>query len=114
MENNAVIFYEMQTNLEKLFDLNINIHQQNSIEELINYLSIEINILINNNFEKLVSILYRMDVSEQKMKQLLKKNNTENSGIVIARLVIEREQQRIKTKKDFLQNLNTNCTEEKW
>ncbi len=114
MENNAVILYEMQTNLEKLFDLNINIHQQNSIEELINYLSIEINILINNNFEKLVSILYRMDVSEQKMKQLLKKNNTENSGIVIARLVIEREQQRIKTKKDFLQNLNTNCTEEKW
>ena len=48
MENNAVILYEMQTNLEKLFDLNINIHQQNSIEELINYLSIEINILINN------------------------------------------------------------------
>ncbi len=114
MENNAVILYEMQTNLEKLFDVNINIHQQNSIEELINYLSIEINSLINNNFEKLVSILYRMDVSEQKIKQLLEKNDTENAGIVIARLVVEREQQRIKTKKDFLQNPNTNCTEEKW
>ncbi len=114
MENNAVILYEMQSNLEKLFDVNINVHQQNSIEELINYLSIEINSLINNNFEKLVSILYRMDVSEKKIKQLLEKNDTENAGIVIARLVVEREQQRIKTKKDFLQNPNTNCTEEKW
>ena len=47
-------------------------------------------------------------------QQLLKKTDTENAGIVIARLVIERGQQRIKTKKDFLQNPNTNCTEEKW
>ncbi len=114
MQNNALILHEIQTNLEKLFDVNINIVNQNSVEEVIEYLSHRINDLINTNFEKLISLLYRMDVSEQKIKHLLEKNNTSNAGLVIAPLMVERELQRIKTKKEFLQTPNNNCTEEKW
>jgi hypothetical protein len=114
MQNNALILHEMQTNLEKLFDVNINIQKQNSIKELISHLSIQINHLINTNFEKLISVLYRMDVSEQKIKHLLANNDNANAGVIIATLIVERELQRIKTKNEFLQTSKNNCDEEKW
>ncbi|MBL0146102.1 MAG: hypothetical protein IPP48_10305 [Chitinophagaceae bacterium] len=104
----------MQTNLEKLFDVNINIPKQNSIDELIQNLSVEINELINTNFEKLISILYRMDVSEQKIKHLLAYNNRTNAGVIIATLMVERELQKIKSRAEFAKKSNDLNEDEKW
>jgi hypothetical protein len=58
-----------------------------------------INELINNDFQKLVSILYRMDVDENKLRELLKKNPGTDAGIIIARLMIARQEQKIRSRK---------------
>jgi hypothetical protein len=58
-----------------------------------------INELINNDFQKLVSILYRMDVDENKLRELLKKNPGTDAGIIIAGLMIARQEQKIRSRK---------------
>ena len=39
-------------------------------EQLLNVLSVEINRLINHDFSRLIAILYRIDISEPKVKDL--------------------------------------------
>ena len=49
-----------------------------------------INELIKEDFSKLVQLLYRIDVSESKLKNILKANPNENAGKLIAQIVIDR------------------------
>ena len=49
-----------------------------------------INELIKEDFSKLVQLLYRIDVSEAKLKNILQANPNENAGKLIAEVVIER------------------------
>ena len=77
-------------------------------------LSVYINRLIKNDFDKLITYLYRIDVNEQKLKSLLQQNPNEDAGNIIATLIIERQQQKIKIREQFIQQ-NTNFdAEEKW
>lgn len=73
----------------------------------------KINELINSDFQKLVSILYRMDVSEPKLKLLLKENPNVDAGIIIADLMIERQLQKAESRKKFKRDENIS-DEEKW
>jgi hypothetical protein len=84
-----------------------------SLEELKQQLTLHINQLINHNFEKLVSLLYRIDVNENKIRQLLKQTEGENSAGLIAELIIERQLQKIESRR----NSSTNDQipdDEKW
>lgn len=81
--------------------LGIELREVISITELKNKLSSYIHHLINNDFNKLVSILYRIDVSEQKLRQLLEGNPLEDAGTIIAELIIERQQQKLQSRKLF-------------
>ena len=49
-----------------------------------------INELIKNDFSKLVQLLYRIDVSEAKLKNILQAHPNEDAGKLIAQVVIER------------------------
>ena len=49
-----------------------------------------INNLIKEDFSKLVQLLYRIDVSEAKLKNVLKEHPKEDAGKLIAQIVIER------------------------
>ena len=66
-------------------------------------LSIFINDLIEKDFSRLVQILYRLDVSEDKLKTVLLENPTGDAGNMIAKLIMERIEQRQKTKELFRQ-----------
>jgi hypothetical protein len=68
---------------------------------LIQQLADYINQLILVNFERLVQLLYRIDVSEAKLKYLLKENPGEDAGKIIAVLIIERQIQKIKFRKEM-------------
>jgi hypothetical protein len=57
-----------------------------SKEKLIDYL----NEFINHDFSKVVQLLYRIDVSEAKLKKVLHKNPNEDAAGLIADLIIER------------------------
>src|ERR1700748_471474 len=67
-------------------------------EELQQKLSAEINDLILNDFSKLVRILYRLDINEQRLKKILQENSGTDAGQLIAGLMIEREIQKLKTR----------------
>jgi len=49
-----------------------------------------INDLIKNDFSKLVQLLYRIDVSEAKLKNILQAHPNEDAGKLIAQVVVER------------------------
>ena len=57
--------------------------------------------LINHQVSSLISLLYRLDVSEKKIKQVLAAAPDADAGLVIADLVIERQLQKIKTREAF-------------
>ena len=73
-----------------------------------------INELINTDFQKLVSILYRMDVNETKLKQLLIDNAGADAGIIIADLMIERQAEKIKSREQYSKRDENINDEEKW
>src|SRR5258706_9623938 len=73
-----------------------------------------INELIQHDFQRLVAILYRLDVSEEKLKQLLKENRMTDAGDIITDLIIERQMQKIKSRQQFNQPGNDIDENEKW
>jgi hypothetical protein len=85
-----------------------------SYAEIHAQLSAYINHLVKNDFEKLVSYLYRIDVNEQKLKTLLNQFPDEDAGNIIASLIIERQEQKLKTRELFSQQAADVDDEEKW
>ncbi len=57
-----------------------------------------INYLINHDFPALVQLLYRIDISEKKIKGALQLQDAEDAGALIAKMIIERQLQKIKSK----------------
>jgi hypothetical protein len=49
----------------------------------------------------LIAVLYRLDVSEEKLKTLLKESHDVDAGIIITDLIIERQVQKIKSRQQF-------------
>jgi uncharacterized protein YwgA len=94
--------------------LEISLPASISLGELKQKLTLHINHLINHDFEKLVFHLYRIDVNESKMKQLLEQREGENAGGLIADLIIERQSQKIKSRQQVRQRDNDIDENEKW
>ena len=95
-------------------ELTLELPEQISMEEIQEKLSAHINRLIQSNFEQLVNLLYRIDVSEAKIKSLLEYQAGYNAGDIIANLVIERQLQKIKSREQFKTNDSSFDDEEKW
>jgi hypothetical protein len=94
-------------------DLQIDLASKISFEKIKEKLAEYINHLINDNFEQLIYILYKVDVNESKLKKLLKENP--DAASVISDLIIERQLQKIKTRKEFRSSdKEKNSDEEKW
>jgi hypothetical protein len=108
----------MADNKELVLQLNkelaIELPEKISFEELQGKLAVHINDMIQHHFEKLVSLLYRIDVSEAKIKSLLQQHPNEDAAKIIAALIIERQIQKIKTRQQFSQRDNNFNEEEKW
>lgn len=81
-----------------------------SLTDLIAY----INHLIAHDFSKLVYLLYAVDVPEKKLKRLLAENPGENAGKLIAQLMLERQEQKRKSREQFKQNPADIPDDERW
>ena len=70
---------------------------ERSSEEQLKVLVTFIDDLIRNDFNRLLSILYRVDISEEKLKRMLAENKDTQvrSAELIAQLLVEREQEKI-------------------
>lgn len=92
----------------------IGLRENISLEELKEKLSVQINQMIQTDFQKLVSLLYRIDVNETRLKLLLKEYPGEDAGKIIAELIIERQLQKIKSRQQFKRRDKNISDEEKW
>ena len=73
-----------------------------SNQDLESKLAIYINELIDKDFNKLVNLLYRIDISEKKLKIALQnEDKTISSSKTIAKLIIERQLQKLEFRKKF-------------
>lgn len=69
--------------------------------------------LIDKDFSRLVQLLYRLDVSEAKLRSVLLEHPTRDAGEMIAQLILERIAQREKNKQLFKQQDDI-PEDEKW
>ncbi|MBK7882983.1 MAG: hypothetical protein IPJ81_03595 [Chitinophagaceae bacterium] len=95
-------------------DFDLPVKETLTLQELQELLSGYINELIQNDFNRLVFLLYKIDVSEIKLKHILKDSSVENAGKIIANLIIERQQQKIISRKNSAKEENPFGEEEKW
>jgi hypothetical protein len=72
-----------------------------------------LNELIVYNQHKLIYVLYRVDLSEARIKKLLQQQH-ENAGLLMADLIIERQLQKIKLRQQFRQEDSNIPEEDKW
>lgn len=70
-----------------------------------------LNHLIETNFSRLLFFLYRIDVSEAKLRYLLSENQDADAGRIIAELMMERELKKISSRETYKAG---ECEEEKW
>jgi exo-beta-1,3-glucanase (GH17 family) len=92
--------------IEKEAGIALQENWQTSFQEYINH-------LINNDFEKLVFLLYRIDVSEQKIKTLLENTSALNAGELITEAIIERIEEKKAAREKYKQTGEIS-EEEKW
>ena len=76
-------------------------------------LSQVLNQFLLNDFGALVQILYRVDVSEAKVKNMLQQHPGTDAGDLLADLLIQRQEEKRKTFASF-QSPPAESDEEKW
>ncbi|HUR65028.1 MAG TPA: hypothetical protein VMZ03_01655 [Chitinophagaceae bacterium] len=94
-------------------DLQLRLTGSLSTDELKEKMILTVNELINHDFERLVSLLYRVDVDENKMRSLLQQREGENAAALITDLIIERQLQKIKSRRGTKTDRNI-PDDEKW
>lgn len=70
-------------------------------QDVIAYLSEAIGYMLEHKLDFLLSLLYRLDISELKINRVLQPNYPMPANIALAHLVWERQKQRIETKKNI-------------
>ncbi len=81
-----------------------------SREELVGY----IQQLIAKDFSRLVQLLYRLDISEAKLKETLATHTDTDAGLLIAQMIIDRLEQKKKSREKFSGKDWPGSEEEKW
>jgi len=85
----------------KDFNLEISVNEVSSVEDFQQKLSKLIQHLLDNDLERLINCLYRIDVSEEQVKLAMTGNNVAEQ---IALLIIEREMQKVITRENYKTN----------
>lgn len=73
-----------------------------------------VNELITQDFNQLVTLLYRLDINEKKLKQTLADHPDQNAGELIAKLIIDRQDEKKKSREAFKQKDWEGSEEERW
>jgi hypothetical protein len=88
-----------------LYDLNtaygLDLQETLTMDALEALLAERINDMINKDFNALIQLLYRIDVNEAKLRGVLRDNQASDSGRLIARLILERQWQKILTRREY-------------
>lgn len=83
-------------------------------ENWLHRLALLLNHLVMHDFNALVQLLYRVDVSEQTVKELLLQQPEEHAGLLLAHLLLNREQEKREARKQFKKDATDIPDEERW
>jgi len=72
-----------------------------NIEEMKKYLSTKIKILLEEKYDSLINILYRIDIADRKIEEVFTSERNENIPSKIADLIIERQLQKVRYRKMY-------------
>jgi len=92
--------------------LEVDLTSKASYDEIRSALSDRINNLIIHDLNKLVAILYRIDINEKLLRTKLETEG-KDAGAVLAEMIIERQIQKFQTKQEFRSD-DTISGEDKW
>ncbi|MFT3949667.1 MAG: hypothetical protein QM763_22070 [Agriterribacter sp.] len=103
---------EIIQSLQETLSLQVN----NSLDEKeLRYMITErINELIQHDFAQLIQLLYQVDINEAYLKKLLNEAGEKDAAEIIAELIIERQVQKLESRKRFKINDDEINEEEKW
>lgn len=73
-----------------------------------------ISYLIANDFNRLILLLYRLDVSEKKLYASLEENNEIDAPTIITELIIERQLQKARSRENPFKKDDNFPEDEKW
>ncbi len=73
----------------------------NAYEELFDQIEPHINQLINSNQPKFMGILYRIDLSDEQIKNAVTQNSSESFSEIVTDLIIKRELQKVVIRKHY-------------
>jgi len=95
-------------------DFNLQLEENTEASSLLVMLAQIINEMILKDFERLVNLLYRIDVNEKKLKSILSQQTNTEAGKIIAALIIERQSEKIKSRESTFKKESGISDEEKW
>jgi len=72
----------------------------NTIDEFRKYLSEKLSELMKKNFDGVLEILYRIDIDENKVKNVIQSKNNYKADL-LAELIMERQLQKIETRQKY-------------
>lgn len=72
-----------------------------TLEEFKSYLIEKLAFLMDNKYDALINILYRIDVPEDKLSKLFAKQNREYIPAALADLIIERSLQKVRFRQKY-------------
>lgn len=84
-----------------------------NLEELKKIIAERVEYLTNNDFSKLITLLYSIDINETRLKKLLTEAGEKDAAEIIAALIIERQIQKLKSRKLFTQDSDIS-EDERW
>jgi hypothetical protein len=70
-------------------------------EDLVNVLADRIAEMIDRNIDMLLSLLYRLDIEEEKINKALTLNQVIPTNVGLAHLIIERQKERNRSKENY-------------
>jgi len=85
-----------------------------SREEVLDALAAEVDRLIVDDFQRLVAMLYRLDIPEARLKALLRENPRADAGRLIAHLILERQEQKQKSREATRSDATDIPDDERW
>jgi hypothetical protein len=89
-----------ETTAQLATDTQLNFRDHITYDELLDILATRIETMIDHDFQQFVLLLYKIDVAEEKIRQVLADDNTADVYKKIAALLIERQQQKIISRKN--------------
>ena len=104
--------HEITTSIRN--DWPIDTKKSYSEEQLADALSPLIADKILHDFSGLIYLLYRIDINEHKLKKLLQEHKDADAARIIAHLIIERQKQKLESRKQYRQDGRDIPEEEKW